>query len=191
MNTKVNLLWFIFFNLILKFALGLSDTDCQNKSPNENTDCTNTDIGVNKKCCFFSHGSSPQKKCSAITITSFESMVAGIEEYKTSLTDKTNFVSDCNTQMEVCSKIINPQRDLACTGRKVEEPYSCCFIKADKTDKSCIPIDAKELQTIIDYAKSYKEKNGLEKEPEVVCNSNIEKVNLILYMIIYLAVIYI
>lgn len=188
MNNKTNLLFLLLVFLSVQLTLGLSDQDCSNTQPTNKTSCNNLDIGANKKCCFFTFGSPQKMECSPISVTSFDTMMTEIEAYKSNQTDQTNFEYQCNTRLEICSKIINPAKDLACTGREMEAPYSCCKISDEKDNRSCVPIDARDFQTIIAYAQSYKRNNQLAKDPSVICGASTLAS---LSLIAYLAVIYI
>lgn len=191
MNNKTNLLFLLLVFLSVQLTLGLSDQDCSNTQPTNKTSCNNLDIGANKKCCFFTFGSPQKMECSPISVTSFDTMITEIEAYKTKENAHENFKYQCNTkytQLEICLQIINPAKDLACTGIKIEAPYSCCKISDEKDNRSCVPIDARDFQTIIDFAQSYKFNNSLAKDPSVICGASTLAS---LSLIAYLAVIYI
>lgn len=180
MNNKTNLLFLLLVFLSVQLTLGLSDQDCSNTQPTNKTSCNNLDIGANKKCCFFTFGSPQKMECSPISVTSFDANKSGQK-------DQANFEYQSNS-LEKCANIINPAKDLACTGIKIEAPYSCCKISDAKDNRSCWPIDARDFQTIIDFAQSYKFNNSLAKDPSVICGASTLAS---LSLIAYLAVIYI
>lgn len=164
MNNKTNLLFLLLVFLSVQLTLGLSDQDCSNTQPTDKT----------------SHGFPQKMECSPISVTSFDANKSGQK-------DQANFEYQSNP-LEKCANIINPAKDLACTGIKIEAPYSCCKISDEKDNRSCVPIDARDFQTIIDFAQNYQSNNQLAKEPSVICGASTLAS---LSLIAYLAVIYI
>jgi hypothetical protein len=162
---------------IIKTQIRVLDTEsenelkCTSKTPSEAKDCQNIEISSTKKCCYFIIQNS--KFCVPISIKSYEDLVLSKKEYlSTNWPSVNSYSCDCGLNIETCKKIINPTQKLACTGRKMEYPYSCCFIKEkvnDKTYKSCYPIDATLKSNIDDFAIKYKNDNNLEEEPKVIC----------------------
>ncbi len=175
---------------IIKTEIRILDSESENelkcisKTPSEGKDCQEIEISLTKKCCFFTIENS--KLCVPISIKSYEDLVLSKKEYlKTNWPNANSYSCDCGLNIETCKKIINPTQKLACTGRKMESPYSCCFIKEivnDKTYKSCYPIDATQKSNIDDFAIKYQNDNNLQEEPNVICFGNFINYSFLLFV---------
>ncbi len=160
------------------------DLKCISKNPSEAKDCQEIEMSSTKKCCFFIIQNS--KLCVPLSIKTYEDLVLSKKEYLKTYWPTTNSYScDCGLNIETCKKIINPTQKLACTGRKMESPYSCCFIKEivnDKTYKSCYPVDATQKSNIDDFAIKYQNDNNLQEEPNVICLGNYINYSFLLFV---------
>lgn len=175
------------FIFIVLYIFGLcDDTNCINKVPTKKEDCTDIELSFNNKCCFFKIDN--VKLCVPISINSYENYISSKKDYLTSnYPNAQSYTYDCSLNIETCKKIINPTQKLACTGRKMESPYSCCFIKEvknDKTYKSCYPLDASSRTNIDNFAQKYKDDNDLDEEPSIICSGNFYDYTLVIFMIL-------
>ena len=153
----------ILFSL-LSLSLSSTSTECEAvSSVSTSTDCTSLTIETGKTCCYLEKGET--KSCKAITTSSNDEMMKEIREVTP------DFITcGTETKIEKCYNIINPTEKLACTGREVEEPYSCCYMKMDNKKKRCYPFEEGKNKTLIqEFAEKYKGNNNLENTPSVVC----------------------
>lgn len=158
----------IFASCYLMISISLlSHSFCQNtcgsSNPSSDTDCINS--SGNENCCLVQTGT--EKTCQEITGTTNKEKMTEIKKLNS------NFVYCGNkTEIEKCYNIINPTEKLACTGRTIEDSFSCCFMKMGKT-KRCYPLEEGTNKTFIDeFAESFKTLYGLDDIPSVECNSN-------------------
>ena len=153
---------------ILSLSLSSTSTECNAiSSVTTANQCTSITIETGKTCCYLEKGDT--KSCKAITTSSNEEMMKEIKE------ETPDFITcGTETKIEKCYNIINPTEKLACTGREVEEPYSCCYMKMDDQKKRCYPFEEGKNKTLIEEcAEKYKGNNNLENTPSVVCEGSI------------------
>lgn len=149
---------------LISFSLSSTSTECNAvSSVTAATDCTSLTIETGKTCCYLKKGDT--QSCKAITTSSNDEMMKEIKEVTP------DFITcGTDTKIEKCYNIINPTEKLACTGREVEEPYSCCYMKMDDKKKRCYPFEQGKNKTLIEeFAELYKGNNNLQDTPSVVC----------------------
>ena len=150
---------------ITLLSFSFCQQQCGSANPNSDVDCT-SNSKEDKQCCLVQKGT--EKTCKEITGTTNKQLMTEIKKFDS------NYVYCGNkTEIEKCYNIINPTEKLACTGRKVEDSFSCCFMKMGKT-KRCYPLEEGTNKTFIDdFAEKFKTLYGLDDIPSVECNSNI------------------